>query len=75
MPLPGSEQSAQPELAQVHVALGDDDPILFASSVPEEFSHLYYTLLRKGVPSPVALEWLNQVRENGIDARFTIPTS
>lgn len=69
-PLPGREA---PDGATVQVALGDDDPVTFASCLPDEFSHLYYTLIRRGVATQDALAWLDQVRRNGLRARFTLP--
>ncbi|MFY0528840.1 hypothetical protein ACN28I_38665 [Archangium gephyra] len=69
-PLPGNEA---PDGATVQVALGDDDPVTFASSLPDEFSHLFYTLIRKGVSTQDALSWLDQVRRNGLRSRFTLP--
>jgi hypothetical protein len=69
-PLPGHEA---PDGATVQVALGDDDPVTFASCLPDEFSHLFYTLIRKGVATQDALSWLDQVRRNGLRARFTLP--
>jgi hypothetical protein len=64
-----------PEGSRVMVALGDDDPLTFASSLPDEFCHLYYALIRSGVAAQDAQTWLDQLRDTGLRARFTLPTS
>lgn len=71
-PLPGR---ASAEGGPVAVSLGDDDPITFASSLPDEYCHLYYALIRQGVPAQDALGWLDQLRKNGLRARFTLADS
>ncbi len=57
----------------VPVSIGDDDPITFANCLPDEFSHLYYQLIRQGIGAQDAMNWLEQVRKNGLRARFTLP--
>ncbi|XXF77168.1 hypothetical protein P2318_29560 [Myxococcaceae bacterium GXIMD 01537] len=69
-PLPGRESQGG---ATVQVTLGDDDPVTFASSLPDEFSHLFYSLIRQRVATQDALAWLDQVRRNGLRSRFTLP--
>ncbi|MFL5345883.1 MAG: hypothetical protein ACJ8AT_13915 [Hyalangium sp.] len=71
-PLPG--RPGEPG-GPVAVCLGDDDPITFASSLPDEFYHLYHALIRHQVSSQDALAWLDQLRKNGVRARFTLPDS
>jgi hypothetical protein len=71
-PLPGRAAAAGGPVA---VSLGDDDPVTFASSLPDEYCHLYYALLRQGVPTQEALGWLDQLRKNGLRARFTLAES
>jgi hypothetical protein len=70
-PLPGQELPLPP----VSVALGDDDPITFASCLPDEFGHLFYALIRRGVSAQRVREWLERVRAHGLRARFTLPES
>jgi hypothetical protein len=57
----------------VPVSLGDDDPLTFANCLPDEFGYLYFQLIRKGVGAQDAMQWLDQVRRNGLRARFTLP--
>ena len=59
----------------MQVSLGDDDPVTFASCLPDEFCHICFALIRRGVGASDALEWLNQVRHNGMRARFTLSCS
>ena len=72
LPLPGREAGAGGPVA---VALGDDDPLTFAASLPEEFAYLYYALVRRGVAARDAEAWLEGVRRNAWTARFTVPES
>ena len=58
----------------VDVCVGDDDPVTFATSLPREYELLYDFL----VGSPLvgesdARSWVDQVRQSGLDARFTLP--
>jgi hypothetical protein len=55
------------------VSIGDDQPLTFASTLPDEFCHLYYALIRRGMSSADTLGWLQQIRSNGMRARFTVP--
>ncbi|MBZ4422283.1 hypothetical protein [Myxococcus sp. RHSTA-1-4] len=64
-----------PEGGPVLVAIGDDDPVTFANNLPDEFCHLFFTLLRRGLGVQEAHAWLDQVRRNGLRARFTVPES
>jgi hypothetical protein len=57
------------------VSVNVDNPLTFSSRLSDEFSHLYYALLRKGVSAADALVWLNEARENGWRSRFTLPAS
>jgi hypothetical protein len=71
-PLPGQPM---PEGGPVLVAIGDDDPVTFANSLPDEYCHLFFTLLRRGLGVQEAHAWLDQVRINALRARFTVPES
>jgi hypothetical protein len=59
----------------VLVGLGDDDPITFASCLPDEFCHMYHALIRRGIAAADALQWLDTLRRNGLRARFTLEAS
>ncbi len=71
-PLPGQ---ACPIGSPVLVSVNDDDPVTFATRISDEFSYLYYALLRDGTASHDALLFLKQLRDNGWRSRFSIPAS
>jgi hypothetical protein len=71
-PLPGDPVS---DNATVPVVLGDDDPLTFATTLADEFGHLYFSLLARGTSSKNAREWLHGIAENGMLARFTLTES
>ncbi|MGE3726649.1 MAG: hypothetical protein AB7I41_13910 [Candidatus Sericytochromatia bacterium] len=56
----------------VNICIGSDDPITFATNLPQEYELLYNVLLQKGIGSTAALQWLEQVRQTGLNARFTL---
>jgi hypothetical protein len=70
-PLPHQGTPCPPVL----VTMGDDDPLTFASCLPDEFGHLFYALIRRGVSVQHAQEWLDRVRRNGLNSRFTLSES
>ena len=65
----------KPEAGAVLVSVNTDNPITFASSLADEFAHLYFAILRHGVPADEALAWLDRARENGYRSRFTLRAS
>jgi hypothetical protein len=71
-PLPGGAKDGAPT---VSVTLGEDDPVTFASSLPDEFAHVYFSMLRHGVSSGDAFQWLERIRRNAWRHRFTVAES
>lgn len=63
------------DVPPVLVSLNTDNPITFSSCLSDEMSHVYYGLLRSQVQAPVALAWIDRVRQNGWTSRFTLPLS
>lgn len=59
----------------VRVCIGSDDPITFATSLPEEYQLLADALASAGVSAPVVDEWLDAARQCAIATRFTVPRS
>lgn len=59
----------------VLVSVNDDDPMSFATRLADEFAHLYFTLLRRGLPAQEALHFIDTLRDNGWRSRFTLPAS
>lgn len=70
-PPPGVNIDAPP----VRVCIGSDDPITFATSLPEEYQLLADALIEAGVSGPDTDAWLTAARQNGLTSRFTMPRS
>lgn len=62
-----------PNDERLRIALSDDDPLVFATSLGDEFGYLYAALLEHGVASQDAVAWLEELRATGWAARFTQP--
>lgn len=63
------------ENACVGLTLNDDDPLLFATSLGDEYAYTYAALLRAGKSSVDALDWIGACIEAGHSARFSDPLS
>ncbi len=62
------------KLRPVNLVFGSDDPITFASTLPNEFMLVHDALLSRGQLSDVeANAWLQRVQENSLRFRFTLP--
>lgn len=61
--------------ATVMVSINDDDPVSFATRLSDEFAYVYYALLRRGLPSQEALQYVDRLRANGWRSRFTLQAS
>ncbi|TAN67306.1 MAG: hypothetical protein EPN17_11385 [Methylobacter sp.] len=59
----------------VRVCIGSDDPITFATSLPEEYQLLADALTEAGIAGPAVDAWLEAARECGLTTRFTVPRS
>jgi hypothetical protein len=71
-PLPGEPA---PDGGRVPVALGDDDPVTFATTLADEIGHVYFSLIGRNVSSLDAQEWLCGIAANGMRAKFTLDES
>ena len=71
-PLPTVATAAPPP---VLLSLNDDDPMTFSTCLADEYAYVYEALLRLGVATPDALEWVDRVRATGVRSRFTLPAS
>lgn len=58
--------------SKIKVCIGSDDPITFATTLPDEYMLLYDTLILAGVDSDQAEAWIDQARNTGINHRFTL---
>jgi hypothetical protein len=55
---------------KVRVTINTDDPGIFATSLSHEFFLLGEALLDRGVQESEVLEWLERLRQNGMDYSF-----
>ena len=63
------------DIPPVSVCIGSDDPLTFATTLPNEYQLLFDTIVLRGQSDEVALGWLENARETGMRARFTLPRS
>ena len=68
-PVQRSENASEPPLA---VSINTDDPVTFATTLADEYAHLYFAMLDSGVCAEDARAWLDQARECGWNSRFTL---
>jgi hypothetical protein len=61
------------EVPPLPISVGSDDPITFATKLPEEYGLLYDTLLAAGLSDDQAQGWVDQLRRRGLETRFTLP--
>jgi hypothetical protein len=59
----------------VRVCIGSDDPVTFATSLPEEYQLLADALTGAGVAGPDVDAWLEAARNCGLATRFTVSRS
>lgn len=59
----------------VLLSINTDNPVTFASCLADEFSYVYYGLIRTGVSASEALDWIDRTRQAGYRSRFTLPAS
>ena len=57
----------------VSVCIGSDDPLTFATKLPQEYQLLHDALVLAGLSEAEAACWLDETRETGLRNRFTLP--
>lgn len=60
----------KPGDCEIGIVLGSDDPITFATTLPEEYQLAYDLLVNDGIAPVEALEWVNRVRRHSLSSRF-----
>jgi hypothetical protein len=60
------------DIAPLRVCIGSDDPITFATRLPNEYMLLHDAMINAGLGSHVADEWIETARQAGMNARFTL---
>jgi hypothetical protein len=56
----------------IPVALCSDDPLTFATTLPDEYQYVYDALLLAGFPDDTAGAWLDRRRLESLRSRFTL---
>jgi hypothetical protein len=59
----------------VRVCIGSDDPITFATKLPDEYQLLADAMIEGGLSMPQVDTWLERARAVGMASRFTVPAS
>ncbi len=67
-PPPGSKADAP----RVSICIGSDDPLTFATNLRQEYQFVHDALVMAGCSEAEASQWLDEVRETGLDYRFTM---
>lgn len=52
------------------ITVNSDDPAVFNTSTSNELAYMFYLLLDKGYSRDTILEWINKVRQWGVDTSF-----
>ena len=55
---------------EVLVTVNSDDPIIFNTSSENELSYVYYALTYKGYKKESILEWIDKIRQRGMESSF-----
>lgn len=64
----------RPDLPPLAITVGSDDPLVFNCRLPGEYQLLFDSLVLAGLTDAEAMTWLDGVRSNGLERRFTLPT-
>lgn len=52
------------------VTINSDDPAVFQTNVENELAYVYYATEHNGYAKEDVLEWIDKIRQNGLDASF-----
>lgn len=55
------------------VCIGSDSPLTFATTLPHEYQLLFDALILMGRSHDEAIKWIDEARDAGMQARFTLP--
>lgn len=59
----------------VSICIGSDDPLTFATNLPQEYQLMHDALTLTGLSEEQARRWLDRVRTTGLGNRFTVRRS
>ncbi|MGL4992217.1 MAG: hypothetical protein ACRC57_13830 [Sarcina sp.] len=54
----------------VIITINSDDPMIFNTTLSNEYAYIYYSLLSKGVSKERILEWIEKIRKYSIETSF-----
>lgn len=54
----------------VMVTINSDDPAVFNTNVENELAYIYYAMEHEGFAKEYVLNWIDKIRQNGLDASF-----
>lgn len=58
------------EKQRILVMVNSDDPIVFDTNVENEFAYIYYAMERVGCSKDESLQWIDKIRQNGMEGSF-----
>ncbi|MCL9660472.1 hypothetical protein L2089_07225 [Paenibacillus hunanensis] len=58
------------DLTNVLVNINSDDPMIFNTNVSNELVYIYYGMLQQGISRETALEWIDKLRQSGMNTSF-----
>lgn len=61
------------DVPPVSICLGSDDPITFVTDIRHEYQLVYGAVLAGGASAAEALRWIDELRQQSLDVRFTVP--
>lgn len=59
----------------VTLCIGSDDPLTFATTLPQEYQLLHDALVTDGASADQAEQWLDEIRRAGLTRKFTVRRS
>lgn len=52
------------------LCVNSDDPAVFNTNVSNELAYIYYGMLERNISREAALNWIDQIRKNGMNSSF-----
>lgn len=52
------------------VTINSDDPLIFSTNCENELGYMYHALLSKGYSRERVIEWIDKIRQYGVDSSF-----
>lgn len=55
---------------EVMVTINSDDPLIFSTNCENELGYMYHALFSKGYSRERVIEWIDKIRQYGVDSSF-----